>query len=231
MSRASEKAYDTIREMIISGELAPGDSLGEEALAELCQVSRTPVREALRRLEAEMLIHRTDTKRTYVADWSLDDIADVFELRAMLEGHAASRAAERIDDETLSDLRACNARIGAAVQSSPPDTERFLEGNRDFHALILETAASRRLTGLLGALIEQPVIWRTAHHYGMDELRRSHQEHEELLAAFARRDPAWAQSIMAGHIRRAFHAYADAHRGLVAIDGARRNRAKRAKKA
>jgi DNA-binding GntR family transcriptional regulator len=224
MSRASDKAYETIREMIISGELAPGDPMVEEALAESCNVSRTPVRDALRRLEAEMLVHRTDTKRTYVADWSLDDIGDVFELRAMLEGHAASRAAERIDDETLRKLRECNASIGVAVQAATPDIEAFLDSNREFHALILEMAASRRLTALLGALIEQPVIWRTAHHYGRDELRRSHQEHEELLAAFARRDPAWAQSIMAGHIRRAFHAYADAHRGLTAIDSASRKK-------
>lgn len=220
MSRASDRAYSTIRELIVSGELAPGDSLREEALAEICDVSRTPVREALRRLEADMLIHKTESQRSYVADWSLDDIGDAFELRAMLEGHAARRAAKRIDDATLQALRDCNARIGKAVLGSAPDVDAFLELNREFHAQILETAASRRLTGLLTALIEQPVVWRTAHHYGKDELRRSHQEHDELLAAFARGDGAWAESIMAGHIRRAFHAYADAHRGLTAIDAA-----------
>lgn len=224
MSRASDKAYNTIREMIISGELAPGDSLREEALAELCGVSRTPVRDALKRLEVEMLIGKTESQRSYVADWSLDDIEDVFELRAMLEGHAARRAADRMDDETLQALRAFNARIGKAVRASPPNVDEFLDQNREFHALILETAASRRLAGLLGALIEQPVVWRTAHHYGKDELRRSHQEHEELVAAFARGDAAWAESIMAGHIRRAFHAYADAHRGLTAIDASTRKK-------
>ncbi|WP_379551585.1 GntR family transcriptional regulator [Qipengyuania sp. DGS5-3] len=218
MSRASDKAYDTIRSMIISGELSSGDALGEEALADMCGVSRTPIREALRRLESDMLIRKTESQRSFVADWSLDDIEDVFELRAMLEGHAAQRAAGRMTDEVLQKLREFNAIIGKAVSKSSPDVDVFLEQNRAFHALILKTAGSQRLETLLQALIEQPVIWRTAHHYGDDELRRSHQEHDELIAAFLRRDDAWAGSIMSGHIRRAFHAYADAHRGLAAID-------------
>ncbi|QYU68748.1 GntR family transcriptional regulator [Leptolyngbya sp. 15MV] len=226
MSRASDRAYAAIREMIISGELAPGDQLGEEALAERCGVSRTPVRDALRRLEADMLVRRSESQRSFVADWSLDDIEDVFDLRAMLEGHAARRAAERMDDTTLGELRACNAAIGRAILLATPDVEAFLERNREFHSIILRIAASPRLTSLLGTLIEQPVVWRTAHQYGRDELRRSHGEHEELLAAFARRDGAWAESIMAGHIRRAFHAYADAHRGMSAIDS--RDRVRRA---
>lgn len=224
MSRASDKAYSTIREMIISGELSPGDPLGEEALAIRCEVSRTPVRDALKRLEIEMLIRKTDSQRSFVADWSLDDIQDVFELRAMLEGRAAERAASRIDDATLEELRSCNSRIYKAVSTSPPDVDAFLGENKTFHAAILKAAGSPRLTTLLATLIEQPVVWRTAHHYGEGELRRSHQEHEELLAAFARRDPAWAGSIMAGHIRRAFHAYSDAHSGLVPIDTGKRKK-------
>ena len=224
MSRASDRAYATIREMIISGELAPGDQLGEEALAERCGVSRTPVREALRRLEADMLVRRSESQRSFVSDWSLDDIEDVFELRAMLEAHAARRAAERIDERTLGEMRECNAAIGRAISLAPPDIEVFLERNRAFHAIILRLAASPRLSSLIGTLIEQPVVWRTAHQYGREELRRSHGEHDELLAAFARRDGAWAESIMAGHIRRAFHAYADAHRGLSAIDAHNRVR-------
>ena len=79
---------------------------------------------------------------------------------------------------------------------------------------------SRRLASLLSTLIEQPVVWRTAHHYGREALQRSHSEHEELLAAFARHDGAWAEAVMTAHIRRAFHAYADAHQGLTAIDSA-----------
>jgi len=219
MSRASNRAYDGIRRMIVSGELSSGAPLGEEALAELCGVSRTSVREALRRLESEMLVRRTDSQRSFVADWTVDEIEDVFELRGILESRAARRAAERMDPVSLRHLVKSNKAIGQAISSPTPDIDGFLESNRAFHGLILKVAASPRLTTLLSSLIEQPVVWRTAHHYGRDELRRSHREHDELLAAFARRDGAWAEAIMLAHIRRAFHAYSDAHWGLGMTDG------------
>lgn len=218
MSKASERAYNQIRALILSGALPAGAQLGEEALAERCGVSRTPIRDALRRLEGELLVKRSGTQRTFVADWSLDDVGDAFELRAMLEGHAARRAAERMSDALLVRLRDANRALGMAVRANPPDIEGFLEGNREFHAIILQAAASPRLAALLGTLIEQPVIWRTAHHYGREALLRSFGEHDELLAAFARRDGPWAEAVMAAHIRRAYHAYADAHTGLTEID-------------
>jgi DNA-binding GntR family transcriptional regulator len=216
MSRASDRAYATIRNMILSGELSAGMQLGEEALAETCGVSRTPVREAMRRLETDMLVVRTDTQRSFVAEWSLDDVRDAFDLRAMLEAYAARRAAERMTPDSLTRLRAANTQIALAIAMPRPDIGAFLEGNRLFHAAILDVAGSRRLVAQLGSLVEQPVVWRTAHHYGPDALHRSWSEHEELIAAFARRDGAWAQGIMSSHILRAYHAYADAHRGLPA---------------
>ena len=154
MSKASERAYSQIRAMILSGALPAGAQLGEEALAERCGVSRTPIRDALRRLEGELLVKRSGTQRTFVADWSLDDVADAFELRAMLEGHAARRAAERMSETLVQRLRATNQAIGAAVRADPPDVEAFLDRNREFHAIILQAAASPRLAALLGTLIE-----------------------------------------------------------------------------
>ncbi len=216
MTKASDRAYDAIRAMILSGELAAGDPVREEALAERCGVSRTPIRDALRRLEGDLLIRKTDSQRSFVADWSLDDVGDAFELRAMLEGYAARRAARNMSAEVLEQLRACNAAIAAAISGRKPDVATFLDRNREFHALVLETAGSRRLTNLLTALIEQPVVWRTAHHYDPEAFQRSHSEHGDLLSAFERGDGAWAESIMAGHIRRAFHAYSDAHLGMKA---------------
>lgn len=212
MSRASDHAHALIRGMILSGELAPGAQLSEEALALRCQVSRTPVRDALRRLEADLFVRRSESQRTFVADWSLDDIADSFELRAMLEGLAARRAAIRIDTAGIERLKAHNRAIHKAVTASQPDITGFLEHNREFHAIILEAAASPRLAGTLVRLIEQPVVWRTAQHYDRENLLRSYNEHEELLAAFTRGDGDWAAAIMNGHIRRAFHSYVDAHR-------------------
>lgn len=211
MSRASDRAYNHIRSMILSGELQPGSQIREEALAELCGVSRTPVRDSLRRLEAEMFVRRNDSQRSFVADWSLDDLEDAFELRAMLEAHAAKRAAVRITHEQLTRLRMHNALLKQAIDAIQPDVPRFLDHNRQFHALILEAAGSDRLSSMLLQVTEQPVVLRTARHYDMENLRRSHRDHEELVIAFDNRDGAWAAAIMTAHIRRAFHAYAAAH--------------------
>lgn len=198
---------------IISGDLAPGTALDETLIAAEFDVSRTPVREALRRLESELLIRRSDTLRSFVADWSIGDVEDAFILRGLLESYAARRAAQAITPAQLGQLRAINAQLWAFVSLPTPDVGGFLDTNREFHAVLLEAAGSPRLTAALTGVVEQPVVWRTAQHYGRDNLLRSHGEHEDLLAALERRDGEWAASVMQTHIRRAFHTYADAHGG------------------
>ncbi len=210
MSKAANQAYRHIRGAILDGSLEPGAPLREEHLAESCGVSRTPVREALRRLEVEGFVRRNGAKRSFVADWSLEDIEEAFLLRAMLEGHAAVRAASRIGESELAALAQHNQAIHAAAQVAPIDVETFLDHNREFHRIILAAAASPRLTVVLGTTIEQPIVLRTARNYGRDQILRSFAEHEELILAFRRRDPEWARSVMTAHIRRAFHAYRDA---------------------
>ncbi len=204
-------AYARIRAGITGGEWAPGDPLREEELAALCGVSRTPVREALRRLEAEYLIRRTEGARSFVADWSADDVAEMFALRAILEGHAAARASTRIDDCAIDRLEALNGDVGTSIETG--DTDLFLRANRAFHTLVLDAAQSPRLAAMLTALVEQPVVRRTAQRYGGGEFQRSHAEHAALVEAFRARDPIWAQSTMTSHIRRAFHAFAAANGG------------------
>lgn len=211
MSKASEQAYARIRAGITGGEWAPGTPLREEELAALCGVSRTPVREAMRRLEAEYLVRRSEGARSFVADWSADDVAEMFALRALLEGHAAERAATRVTPEQMQRLEAHNEDLRLAIEGV--DTERFLGANRDFHAVVVEAAQSPRLASMLSALVEQPVVRRTARGYGGDEFRRSHAEHAALLDAFRARDAQWARSTMMGHIHRALHVFAAASAG------------------
>lgn len=208
MSRAADHAYAEIRSLILSGDAPPGAALTEEQLADLCGVSRTPVRDALRRLEVELYVVRSDSQRLFVADWSREDVDEMFTLRGMLEAHAAARAAKRFDVGALNALRACNAAIEDAVSGPTPDIAGFLDANRAFHRIIVDTAQSPRLAATLATLVEQPVVRRTALHYGRDQLQRSAREHGELIAAFEARDADWAHGVMTGHIRRAFHAFA-----------------------
>ena len=213
MSRASDRAYELIRDMILSGELPSGAKIGEEALAEQCGVSRTPIREALSRLEAELLIRRNETQRSFVADWSLDDVEEMFELRGLLEGRAARRAARRVNWSQIERMKLHNDALSEAISTATPDTQRFLEHNQQFHDIILEASASAQLTNMLTRIVERPIVHRTVQNFTSDDLQRSAREHGELLAAFEQHDPAWAEAVMVSHIRRAFHAYANAHIG------------------
>ena len=210
MSKASETAYRYVRGEILSGALEPGAPLREEALAAACGVSRTPVREALRRLEAERFVQRSGSQRSYVAQLSADDIAEGFALRAMLESHAAGRAAERITASQLERLATQNEAIGVTAAQAEVDIAAFILHNRAFHAIVVEAAGSERLGAMLATVVEQPIVLRTALHYDRAAVARSHAEHDELIGAFRRCDSEWAKAVMTGHIRRAFHAYADA---------------------
>jgi len=95
MSGASEKAYKHIRNRLLSGEFTPGARLSESELSDACGVSRTPVREALRRLALEYFVRIEPNRGAFVIDWSREDIMDMFEMRSMVEGLAARKAAER----------------------------------------------------------------------------------------------------------------------------------------
>jgi DNA-binding GntR family transcriptional regulator len=205
--RASDIAYDKIRQFVLSGRAEPGEQLTEEQLARISGVSRTPVREAVRRLENELLIVRSDSKRLFVADWSADDIDEMFVLRGMLEGHAASRAARNITSRQIEELGRISDSLDAAVHSNPPDVVEFLAQNRRFHDIVLDAARSPRLSAMLPMLVEQPVVRRTAAQYRTDELVQSAREHRELISAFAARDSHWARAVMTSHIRRAFHVF------------------------
>ena len=104
MSKAADRAYDWVRQRILSGEYPPGSHLKEERIAEDSEVSRTPVREALRRLSNEHFVKFVPNQGAFVATWENDDVEVIFELRAMLEGYAAQRAASRISEEQIREL-------------------------------------------------------------------------------------------------------------------------------
>jgi DNA-binding GntR family transcriptional regulator len=209
MSKASDSAYALIRSKILSGDWPGGSQLKEEILADVCGVSRTPIRDALRRLETEFFIIR-ENQRTFVAEWSQEDVEDLFALRAMLEAYAAARAAERRGAAHMDRLRSAHDGIAKILRAAngriPLDIDGFIGHNRDFHRAILDASGSERLAGLLSRLVEQPVVMRTAFSYTREDLERSQREHADLIAAIDARDPAWARAVMTAHIQRAYHA-------------------------
>lgn len=203
MSRFAEKAYRYIHDAIVNGAYGPGIHLKEEELSTVIGVSRTPVREALRRLANEGLVVFTRNHGTFVEQFSGDDLDEIFQLRALLEAHGAARAATRLDEAQIAAL-ADNTDQLEALRGQTVDDAYVYEFNRlnaAFHRLILDAAGSRRLEAMLDTVIDIPLI--VMKHYNWLEvvnLERSCQQHRELIAAFCNRDPEWASTLMRAHI-------------------------------
>jgi DNA-binding GntR family transcriptional regulator len=198
---AAERAYDVIRGGILDGTFALGARLPEEDVAARAGVSRTPVREALRQLAAEGFVTFAPNRGAQVASWSDDDLDEIFQLRALLESHAASRAARRLDTAGLAALHELTDDMDAAARhATPAALDRIAERNSRFHGAILAAADSQRLHAMLDMVIVVPVVHRTFHHYTPAALSRSMHHHRELLAAFEARDEQWAATVMRTHV-------------------------------
>ena len=205
MSKASAKAFEAIKAEIIAGRFEPGRRLKEDELTTLCDVSRTPVREALRRLANEGLVTLIPNQGAQVAAMGTAELADLYELRTLVEGYAAARAALRISAEDIQALTALAEQIEAAAGAAGErPTDQVATANTTFHRIILRAAQSARLEAVAQIVIEAPLALRTLIRYSPAELDRSAFHHRELIAALEARDPAWARAVMSAHIRAAF---------------------------
>ena len=208
MSKASEQAYDWLRSRILSGEFVAGMHLKEEKIAEESNVSRTPVREALRRLNNEHYVKFIPKQGTFVTEWVDDDVDDIFELRAMLEGYSAFRAATRITDEQIKDLQYCADEIEKLCHLHSRENHRkTIEYNHRFHSIIIEASNSERINKIVSWLVEVPMLLKTIDRYSDEDVERSNHHHRELISAFKARDGRWAQTVMESHLHSAHQVY------------------------
>jgi DNA-binding GntR family transcriptional regulator len=206
MAAAVEKAYTAIRRGIASGLYPVRSHLKAADLAVAIGVSRTPVREALRRLHAEGIVDFVAHRGAYVIDWRPSDVDEVLGLRAVLESYAAELAARSITPAQLAELRTLTDRMDRAACDRPPlYLEAIAEANARFHKLIHVAAQHKRLASILAAIVEMPLMLRTFHRYRNEDLMRSMAHHRELVAALEARDGAWAASVMRSHVIAAHH--------------------------
>lgn len=198
----AEDAYRAIRDQILRGERAGGQWLREGDLAAALGVSRTPVREALRRLVAEGLARHEPNRGVQVESWSIRDLDEIFSLRTVLEpwGCALAASSGSVDIDELSWLADEMDRAAAGQQ---PDLDAITALNNRFHRLILTAAGNDRLVHLVASVVAVPLVWRTFSHYTPEAMRRSLAHHHELVAALRAGDPAWAESVMRSHVRAA----------------------------
>ena len=208
--KAVEKAYNTIRSGILDGRFPPSSRITEQDIAAQSGVSRTPVREALRRLQAEGLLQFVPNQGAVVATWSARDIEEIFELRAMLESYVAALAAERATPEQINQLRDLAERQYDLSQDCSSAVLKAVSVlNNQFHKILQQSADSKRLDAMLSQLVEVPLVSRTFNSYTPEQLIRSASHHLEIVIALDERDSASAAAVMRAHVlaaRQAFRA-------------------------
>lgn len=202
--RAVDRAYAVVRSGIIAGRYLAGARLTEQEVATAVGVSRTPVREALRRLDAEGLVEFTPNLGAVVTTWNEADSDEIFDLRAMLESYGARRATTCATDEQIAELRRlAELQHAESLGRGPGHLDRIAELNSQFHRRLQEAAASPRLGRALAGLIEAPLMMRTFQKYTPEDLERSAQHHLEIVRALEARDADWAASVMLSHVHAA----------------------------
>ncbi|MDA8887499.1 GntR family transcriptional regulator [Hellea sp.] len=212
MSGASERAYEKIRTLLIQEQYAPGSRLSESELSQKCGVSRTPVREALRRLALEYFVRIEPNRGAFVIDWSREDIIDMFEMRSMMEGLAARKAAERATPKQILGLSKIVIDIEEIANKAGNDMmSSFLSLNREFHEIIFAASGSPRLKETISRFVEQAVVVRTAAQFTPEDVMRSNQHHKELVNAIKIKNGVLAESIMRVHILAASSRYYDGY--------------------
>lgn len=196
-----ELVLEAIREAIINGSLKPRERLMEIQMAEELGVSRTPIREALRKLELEGFIVMVPRKGAYVADISTKDIADVFEIRASLEGLAAALAAERVTEEELEFMERCLVIKAEAIATA--DFEKLVDIDTKFHEAIYKASRNERLVTIVNNLREQIQRLRTTSLSVPGRMYQSLKEHRAIVEAIQSRDISLARQVAQDHIENA----------------------------
>jgi DNA-binding GntR family transcriptional regulator len=198
MTAASDRAMHQLRERILGGEYAPGERLGEVELAEKFGLSRTPVREALRRLAAEGLVDITTNKGARVVEYPPQDLEYIFMIRAHVEGLAARAAAQTATTADIDRLDHIATVLKDHAEAGNLDEVYRL--NAEYHATLNGLAGSPVVSTTVGTLIHASVLQRTLHAFDDAAMRRSVNHHLEIVAALRARDGDWAEAVMHAHL-------------------------------
>lgn len=206
-----EIVFETLREAIINGSLKPGERMMEIQLAEELGVSRTPVREAIRKLELESFVVMVPRKGAYVAGISMKDIVDVFEIRAALEGLAAGLAAERITDEELEDLERYLVKIAECMEAN--DLNSVVDIDTEFHETLYKACRNERLVQIVSLLREQIQRFRTKSLASPGRMKYALEEHKKIVEAVSERNVELARVIAIEHIENAENSMLETFKG------------------
>lgn len=197
-----ERAYNHLKSDLLSGRFAPGERLTEEHLAKGLGVSRTPVREALHKLESEGLVKPLESRGFYVARDSREELEDQFDIRAALEGYAIRLICQKISAETIGQLNELIKKAEDALARKQLD--EIFEYNTQFHD-VLHSVISRktRFHTLIADTRKYVLRYRKESLHYLDGARRTIDGHKKILMAISLKDPELCERVMREHIREA----------------------------
>ena len=196
-----EIIYEYLREAILDGRLKPGDRLVERDLAEKFRASRTPIREALRKLEMEELLEYLPRRGDVVKGVNPEDIEEVYVLREMLEGTAIRRSVANLNETELEKLRLVVEKTSLAQQE-----ERIADviaGLREFDFIILDASKMKRLKVFVSSLQESLRSYRKFNLSNPARRAQAVREHQEIFAAILAHDADRAEGLLRRHIQAA----------------------------
>ena len=208
MANDTERVYRALRRRIVEGVEPPGARLVEQRLAQDFDCSRTPVREAVRRLESEGLVVVAHNRGAHVRPLTERDVSDLYEVRARLEAYAAELAASRGEPAEQEVLLAAADGFDAAAEAvlaAPGEPAVGLvrdldEANGAFHGTILAMSRHARVQTLVAAAVDAPLVFQALQRFSADQLRRSCLFHHEIAAAICARHPDRAGRLMTEHV-------------------------------
>jgi DNA-binding GntR family transcriptional regulator len=194
---AQQYVLDELRRAITTGRLRPGDPIRQEALAEQFDVSRVPLREALKTLEGEGLVTYKAHRGYCVGRLSLDDLREVYLIRDLLEAEAIRRAVDHLTDEGLKAVERAQDDVERAAAAG--DVTAMAEANRRFHMTIFEGAGLPRLVRMIRTLWDSTDAYRSLYYADEPNRQRVVEEHRAALDLLRRRDAGALVESLAAH--------------------------------
>ena len=195
--RLSDKAYELIRHKIITLEMPPLSAIDESTLMEELQIGRTPIREALQRLASEDLVSIAPRRGIFVADVSITDLQEIFELRMALEGFCARLAAQRATPRQLAEMEAVLRELDAVPDE---DTQALLAIDERFHTLLYQAAGNQFLADSLEHLqaLSFRIFYLVLNRLG--SVRWTVEQHREIIEVLQAQDGARVEALLQQHI-------------------------------
>lgn len=217
-SKPDQPLYDRLKRLILEGALAPGEALIERTLAERLSVSRTPVREAIFRLEREGLVEAVDGKGAFVASYTIEDLIEIYQIREGLEPLAARLSCAHLGDADLEyhEQQLKSYRDDPRLRQQNPG--KWLQLGWEFHRMFIQASKNARLIDVIERMQNQIELFRGLGRTVIprEDMQTAVEEHWEILTALRTRDPERAELAVRSHLRSGLRKRLDGLHGKVA---------------